>query len=114
MPSPTPRQAAAAKLDAAYASYAHDQSDGFGSFDWQGAYDYREEGYRLGEEAADMPAEDRAEWIDGETHRFEASARYLIACAADFRVEELAPEASRQAVIAKTAMTLNFGSGIAA
>lgn len=106
----TPRQAAADKLDAAYASYAHDQSDGFGSFDWQGAYDYREEGYRLGEEAADMPAEDRADWIDGETYRFDESARYLIACAADFRVEELEAEASRQAVVAKTAMTLNFAS----
>lgn len=80
---------AADKLDNAFQCYANENGDGFSAPDYRGAYDYREEGYRLGEEAADMASEDRDDWIEAQTYAFPESARYLIGCAADFRVIEL-------------------------
>lgn len=77
------------KLDNAFQCFASDNGDGFAARDWQGAYEYREEGYRLGEEAYDMPAEDRADWIEAQTYAFDESARYLIGCAADYRLAEM-------------------------
>lgn len=85
----TPTRTAAEKLDGAFQDYANQNGDGFSAPDFRGAFDYREEGYRLGEEAFDMAAEDRADWIDGETYAFPESARYLIGCAADFRLAEI-------------------------
>lgn len=86
----TATRQAAIRLDNAYDCYAQDHGDGFNQPAWMEAYEYREEGYRLGEEAYDMPAEDRDEWIEGQTYAFSESARYLIGCAADFRLAELA------------------------
>lgn len=86
----TTKRKAADRLDNAYDCYAKDMGDGFNQPAWMEAYEYREEGYCLGEEAHDMPAEDRDDWIEGETYAFPESARYLIGCAADFRLAELA------------------------
>ena len=78
-----------AKLDDAFQTYANENGDGFSQPDFRGAYDYREEGYRLGEEAHDLPAEDRDDFIDAQTYAFPGSARYLVAVAADYRLAEL-------------------------
>lgn len=69
------------KMQDALADYA--------SEDRIGAEDYCAEGYRLGEEAHDMPAEDRDDWIDAQAYAFPASAQYLVAVAADYRLAEL-------------------------
>jgi len=53
------------------------------------AEDYCEEGYRLGEEAHDLPAEDREDWIDDQVYAFPESARYLVAVSASYRLAEL-------------------------
>lgn len=78
-----------AKLQDAMAEYAIENGDGFYCRDWVGANDYCEEGYRLGEQAHDMPAEDRDDWIEAQTYAFPAGDRYLIAVAADYRLAEL-------------------------
>lgn len=88
------------KLNDACTDYAMTHGDGFAGRDWRGADDYCAEGYRLGEEAHDMPAEDRDDWIDLQTFSFPASARYLIACAADYRLAELTANAPAQQVAA--------------
>jgi hypothetical protein len=93
---------AALKLDDAHQAYAHDNGDGFRDHDWRGAYDYREEGYRLGEEAFDRPAEDRNDHVEVGSYAFPESARYLIAVAADFRMAELA-DSERNAAMARAA-----------
>ena len=80
---------AAAKVDDAFQAYANENGDGFSAPNYRGAYDYREEGYRLGEEAHDLPAEDRDDFIEAQTYAFPESARYLIGCAADYRLAEL-------------------------
>lgn len=80
---------AAIRLDNAYDCYAKDHGDGFNQPAWMEAYEYREEGYRLGEEAYDMPADLRDAWVEVETDKHSESARYLIGCAADFRLAEL-------------------------
>lgn len=77
------------KLESARADYAREGGDGFGDYDWTGANDYAAEGYALAEAALDMPAEDRDDWIDGQTYAFPGSARYLVAVAADYRLAEL-------------------------
>ena len=84
-----PMRTAYEKMVEAKADYAHANGDGFGDYDWTGANDYAAEGYALAEAAFDMPAEDRDDWIDGQTYAFPGSARYLIACAADYRLAEL-------------------------
>lgn len=91
------------KLDDAFQSYANENGDGFSAPDFRGAYDYREEGYRLGEEAADMASEDRDDWIEAQTYAFPESARYLIACAADFRLAELENKAALAAASVRRA-----------
>lgn len=91
---------AADKLDNAFQCYANENGDGFSAPDYRGAYDYREEGYRLGEEARSEAApEDRDAYIDTEVLAWPESARYLIACAADYRLAELeaAPKLERAA-----------------
>jgi len=87
---PTDTRAAADKLDNEYHFYARENGDGFSDHDYRGSYEYREEGYRLGEQAYDMPAEDREDWVDVETYAFPECARRLIWAAAEFRIAELA------------------------
>lgn len=70
------------KMQDAFAAYASEN-------DSLTANDYAAEGYELGEAAFDMPAEDRDDWIDGQTYAFPGSARYLVAVAADYRLAEL-------------------------
>jgi hypothetical protein len=78
-----------ATLQDAMAEYARENGDGFSGRDWVGANDYCEEGFRLGEQAHDMPAEDRDDWIESQTYAFPAGDRYLIAVAADYRLAEM-------------------------
>lgn len=78
------------KLDNAFRDYAHSQGDGFSKPDWIGAYDYREEGYAIAVEAFGLPADDRADFIEYAVSEHPESAQYLVACAADFRMAELA------------------------
>lgn len=77
------------RLDDAFNAYATDNGDGFGSRDFQGAYEYREEGYALALEASLMPESVRDEHIEAEIDGFDENARYLIRCAADYRLAEL-------------------------
>ncbi len=77
------------RMQDAFEAYAREGGDGFGQYDYVGASDYRAEGYSLAEQAADMPEEDRADWIDDQVYMFPASARYLVAWAADYRLSEL-------------------------
>lgn len=85
----TELRTAAAKVDDAFQAYANEHGDGFADRDYRGAYDYREEGYRLGEEAHDLPAEDRDDFIDAQSYAFPEGAQYLVAVAADYRLAEL-------------------------
>ena len=98
MPTPTEVQAEiAAALDNAYHCYACENGDGFSDHDYRGAYDYREEGYRIGEAvfAHPVPAGEhvaafREGRIEGECAAFPESAHRLIWKAAEFRMAELA------------------------
>ena len=89
------------KLDDAFNAFATDNGDGFGSRDFQGAYEYREEGYELALEASLMPAALRDDHIEAGLDEFEESARHLIRCAVDYRLAEIeehrAPFAERAA-----------------
>lgn len=70
------------RMQDALADYAREN-------DSQTANDYCAEGYQLAEEAFDLPAEDRDDWIDTQAYAFPANARYLIAVSADYRLAEL-------------------------
>ena len=78
------------RMQDAFEAYASENGDGFSDRDYVGAAGYRAEGYALAEEAADMPEEDRADWVDDQAYMFPASARYLVAVAADYRLSVLA------------------------
>lgn len=75
------------KLDDAFQAFASDNGDGFQSRDWQGAYEYREEGYAIAETAFDRP--DRDAFIEEAVEAFDENARYLVSCAVAFRLREL-------------------------
>lgn len=75
-------RAAADKLDDAFGAF-------FRENDYLSAYDYREEGYELAEHVLSLPVDDRADEIDNAVSTFPESARYLIACAAAYRLAEL-------------------------
>ena len=83
------------KMQNAFEAYASENGDGFSDRDYIGAAGYRAEGYALAEQAVDMPEDDRADWIDTEAYAFPASAQYLVAVAADYRLSELSPPAPR-------------------
>lgn len=91
------------KLDNAFQTFAHDNGDGFSSHDWQGAYDYREEGYELAVEASLMPEVMQAAHIETEIEGFDESARYLIRCAVDYRLAEIADHRSSVVVVERRA-----------
>ena len=78
------------KLDAAYQSFAHEWSDD-GRPDWHNAYEYREEGYAIGEAASRIPDKEsaREDFIEGEVEGCDEHAHHLIACAAYFRLAEI-------------------------
>ena len=81
------------KLADALADYAREN-------DSRTADDYRAEGYELAEAAFDMPAEDRDDFIDAQSYAFPASAQYLVAVAADYRLFELVREDNRYPFVA--------------
>ena len=83
------------KMQNAFEAYASENGDGFSDRDYIGANGYRAEGYALAEQAIDMSEEDRADWIDTEAYAFPASAQYLVAAAADYRLSELSSPAPR-------------------
>lgn len=70
------------RMQDALADYAREN-------DSQTANDYCTEGYELAEAAFDMPAEARDDFIDAQACAFPASAHYLIAVSADYRLAEL-------------------------
>ena len=65
-----------------------------------GAEDYAAEGYQLAEEAFDLPAEDRDDFIEAQTYAFPESVRYLVGCAADYRLSELVARDDRYPFVA--------------
>ncbi len=94
---PIDTRAAADKLDNEYHFYARENGDGFSDHDYRGAYECREEGWRIGGAvfAHPIPAdEDVAAFheglIEGECAWFPESDRRLIWVAAEFRIAELA------------------------
>jgi hypothetical protein len=79
------------RLQNAFECFAS-ESAGSGHRDYQLAREYREEGYRLGEEAAEMPEEDRDDWLDEQVYAFDESARDLIWAAARATLADLCAE----------------------
>ena len=87
-------------LDDARHDYAAAQGEDYGRPDYSNANEYRDEGFALGEEAFDMPEEDRAEHIRTEVYRWPDHARYLVECAAEYRLFELVREENRYPFVA--------------
>lgn len=82
---------AADKVDDAYQSYAHDNGgDGEGP-DWHNAYEYREDGYFIGEQAFALPDDENAReyHIEAALNAYPETAQYLVAVAANYRLAEL-------------------------
>lgn len=93
-------KAAAAKLDNAFTDYVSVWCD------WTGARDHRDEGLKLGDQAAAIADPISREWFIDEqvgTGRSEAEA-YLVATAADFRIAQLAYEAAQALTVQKAAI----------
>lgn len=92
----TETRKAADRLDNAYRVFADENGDGFGNLDWRGAYDYREDGYELGNRAYRLPVNERSDFIENAVEAFDDNARYLVSCAAAFRLAELEDMASQR------------------
>lgn len=88
------------KLDNAFQCFARDNGDGFYDRDFQGAYEYREEGYALAEKAFPLSGDLRDGFVEVSVEAFEERARYLVSCAVAFRLAELEAEAPAQRVAA--------------
>lgn len=89
MPAATEARKAADKLDNAYQDFAHQNGEDYGQPDWHGAYEYREDGYAIAEAAFLLPVEEREDHVENAVEGCDEHARYLIACAASFRLAEL-------------------------
>lgn len=85
---PTDTHTAADNLDEAYAAYLRD-GDGSGDC-FVAAYDYREEGYRIGSAVYGQPADEHESLIEGECAGFPTDAIKLIWRAAEYRIAVLA------------------------
>ena len=83
MMTSTDLRKAADRVDDAYAAYVSEWSDEIA------AYDFREEGYRLGEIAARMHPDARDEFIEECVEEAPDSAQYLISVAAHYRLAEV-------------------------
>lgn len=89
----------AERLDDAYQSFAHDNAEDYGSPDWHNAYEYREEGYAIAEQAALISDEcEREDFTESEIAGCDRHAHYLIACAVAFRLSELDAMAAASAM----------------
>ena len=84
------------RLDDALEGYVYDN----GSDSRHQANEYRDDGFSLAEEAFDLPAEDRDDFIDAQSYAFPESAQYLVAVAADYRLAELVARDDRFPFIA--------------
>lgn len=94
--APTKRQLAD-RLDNAVQCFAHDNGDGFHDRDWRGAYEVRDEGYEIAEEAFKLPASERSFFIEDGADQAPNDAGYLLLCAAEYRLAELEDEARKEA-----------------
>lgn len=88
------RRALADRLDNALQSFAHDNGDGFHQRDWRGAYDVRDEGYEVAEEAFKLPEDERSFFIEKQVDEAPEGNGWLLLCAAEFRLAELSEEAA--------------------
>lgn len=70
------------KMQDALADYAREN-------DALTASDCQTEGYLIAAEAVTFPDDERADYIDEEAQTYPESARYLIGCAADYRLAEM-------------------------
>ena len=87
-------------LDDARHDFASANGEDYGKPDYANANEYRDEGFALGEEAFDLPEEDRADYIQTEVYRWPDHARFLVECAAEYRLFELAREDNRYPFVA--------------
>lgn len=76
-------------LDDAVQDFAHTWAEDYGQPDWHNAYEYREEGFCIAEEAFLLPEDDREYFTEGQIKDCPESARYLVACAVAYRLAEL-------------------------
>ena len=84
-------------LDDARHDFASANGEDYGKPDYANANEYRDEGFALGEEAFDMPEDDRADYIQTEVHRWPDYARFLVECAADYRLLQLVWDEAKRA-----------------
>lgn len=85
-----------ATVASAVEEYARANGDGFHRPDWLGANEYLVEGSVIGEEAFNLRADQREDYVEIHAQSYRASARYLISWAATLRIAELEREASKE------------------
>ena len=83
----SPLTKAGDKLDNAWSEFIRESDQSGDAF--VAAYDYRETGYAIAEAAMRQAPADREIFIDNECDDHDASAQYLIRCAAEFRLTEM-------------------------
>ena len=84
-------------LDDARHDFASANREDYGEPDYPNANEYRDDGFALGEEAFDLPEEDRADYIQTEVYRWPDHARFLVECAADYRLLQLVWDDAKRA-----------------
>ena len=87
-------------LDDARHQYAAAQGEDYGKPDYANANEYRDEGFALGQDAFDLPEEDREDYIWTQVFAYPEHARYLVECAAEYRLFELVREDNRYPFVA--------------
>lgn len=80
-------------LDNAWTVFLDGERDGDA---FVAANDYREDGYELGNRAYRLPLNERSDFIENAVEAFDDNARYLVSCAAAFRLAELEDMASQR------------------
>lgn len=88
-------------VDDAYRAYATANGDGFSDHNWRGAYEAREDGYAIAEEAFALPVEEREDHIENAVEGLPTSEQEMVSASAYYRLIELvevgAPKMARAA-----------------
>lgn len=73
-------------LDNALSVFASENGDGFYGHDWIGAYDYQEDGFKVGDEALTLPEDERDAFIEAAGDDAGPGRGHLVITAARFRI----------------------------
>lgn len=84
-------------LDDARHDFASANGEDYGKPDYSNANEYRDEGFALGQDAFDLPEEDREDYIWTQVFAYPDHARYLVECAAEYRLLQLVWDDARRA-----------------